>query len=49
MSEKQVAGIIVTPIQLDDPFMKKLIDGGTRVVQVARYMENVRCVCRPDR
>ena len=43
MAEKHVAGVIVTPIQLDDPYMKKLIDGGMRVVQVARYMENVAC------
>jgi LacI family transcriptional regulator len=49
LTQKQVDGIIVTPIQLEDPNLQALVESGLPIVQVDRYVDNLRCdVIVPD-
>jgi LacI family transcriptional regulator len=49
MTRKRVDGIIVTPIQIEDTLLPSLVELGLPIVQVDRYVENLRCdVIVPD-
>ncbi len=49
LTQKRVDGIIVTPIQLEDSLLPSLVESGLPIVQVDRYVQNLRCdVIVPD-
>jgi len=41
--EKGVQGIILTPIETEEPFVYKLLERNIPIVQVDRYIEKLRC------
>jgi DNA-binding LacI/PurR family transcriptional regulator len=41
--EKRVDGLIIVPVEMEDPFLQDLVDQGLLVVQVDRYVEGLKC------
>jgi LacI family transcriptional regulator len=49
LHEKRIDGLLITPIHLEDRTLETIVHSGLPVVQVDRYVENLRCdVVAPD-
>ena len=41
--EKRVDGLVVVPVEMEDPSLQDLVDQGLLIVQVDRYVEGLKC------
>ena len=41
--EKRVDGLIIVPVEMEDPSLQNLVDQGLLIVQADRYVEGIKC------